>query len=90
MSQSRFVHLSVHWIPDVQGKVDAVAEIDKLEKKSALAVSNKEKLAKVMSQANYETTVREDVRAGNDEKMEKVETEIETLRQAIERFKTFM
>jgi valyl-tRNA synthetase len=59
--------ITVH-IP-VQGKVDASAEIDKLEKKEALAVGNKEKLRKVIEQPNYETTVREDVRAGNVDKV---------------------
>jgi valyl-tRNA synthetase len=59
--------VTVH-IP-VQGKVDAGAEIDKLEKKEALAVGNKEKLRKVVEQPNYETTVREDVRAGNADKV---------------------
>jgi valyl-tRNA synthetase len=52
-----------------QGKVDAQSEINKLEKKTALAQSNKDKLAKQMSIPNYETTIKEDVRAGNIEKV---------------------
>ncbi|GFZ46248.1 Valine--tRNA ligase [Saitozyma sp. JCM 24511] len=80
--------ITVH-IP-VQGKVDAGAEIDKLEKKEALAVGNKEKLRKVIEQPNYETTVREDVRAGNVDKMDKIEVEIESIRLAIQRFKLLL
>lgn len=88
-----------------QGKVDAKAEIDKLEKKTDVAQMNKEKLTKVMSQANYETSVKEEVRAMNVEKvsvptsdmdfadacqMEKIDAEVEGLRQAIERFSTLL
>ena len=53
----------------LKGKVDAGAEIDKLEKRQIFAESNKEKLGKVIAQANYETTVREEVRASNDERV---------------------
>ncbi|OXG32312.1 valine-tRNA ligase [Cryptococcus neoformans Ze90-1] len=77
--------ISVH-IP-VQGKVDAASEIDKLEKKSIVVEGQKAKLQKVIQQPNYEKTVKEDVRQQNDEKMEKIEVEIEALRMAIERFK---
>ncbi|WWD15831.1 valine-tRNA ligase [Kwoniella shandongensis] len=80
--------INVH-IP-VQGKVDAAAEVDKLEKKSAIVEGSKVKLQKVIEQPNYETTIREDVRAVNAEKMEKIETEIETLRLALERFKSLL
>ncbi|KAK8869893.1 valine-tRNA ligase [Kwoniella newhampshirensis] len=80
--------INVH-IP-VKGKIDAASEVDKLEKKSAIVEGSKVKLQKVIEQPNYETTVREDVRAVNAEKMEKIETEIETLRLAIERFKSLM
>ena len=52
-----------------QGKVDASAEISKLEKKADITKSNKDKLLKTMNQANYETTVREEVRKGNVEKV---------------------
>lgn len=71
----------------MQGKVDAASEIDKLEKKSIVAEGQKAKLQKVIQQPNYEKTVKEDVRQQNDEKMEKIEVEIEALRMAIERFK---
>lgn len=71
----------------MQGKVDAASEIDKLEKKSIVVEGQKAKLQKVIQQPNYEKTVKEDVRQQNDEKMEKIEVEIEALRIAIERFK---
>lgn len=67
--------------------MDAASEIDKLEKKSIVAEGHKAKLQKVIQQPNYEKTVKEDVRQQNDEKMEKIEVEIESLRMAIERFK---
>lgn len=67
--------------------MDAASEIDKLEKKSIVAEGQKAKLQKVIQQPNYEKTVKEDVRQQNDEKMEKIEVEIESLRMAIERFK---
>lgn len=60
----------------MQGKVDAKAEIEKLEKKSTLAESNKEKLQKTMGQANYETAVREDVRMANAEKVRPQDTKL--------------
>ena len=80
--------INVH-IP-VQGKVDAKAEIDKLEKKSTLAEQNRDKVVKITQQANYETAVKPEVRAQNAEKLDKFEAEIETLRQALERFKTLL
>lgn len=49
--------------------MDAGAEINKLEKKTEIAQSNKDKLRKTMGQANYESTVREDVRAANVDKV---------------------
>ena len=74
-----------------------------------LTESSKEKLRKIIGQANYETTVKEEVRATNDEKvrsydstsfrclesdgapqMEKIDTEIETIRLAIERFQSLL
>ncbi len=53
----------------LQGKVDAASEIDKLEKKQVLAEGTKEKLGKVIGQANYETTVKEEVRSANTERV---------------------
>lgn len=53
----------------MQGKVDATAEINKLEKKAELAEGNKEKIQKIMGQSNYETAVKAEVRASNDEKV---------------------
>jgi valyl-tRNA synthetase len=52
-----------------QGKVDVLSELNKLEKKTALAQSNRDKLAKQMSIPDYETAVKEDVRAGNIQKV---------------------
>jgi hypothetical protein len=40
-----------------------------------LAEANKEKLSKVMGQANY-ASIREDVRAGNDEKVSWPDTRV--------------
>jgi valyl-tRNA synthetase len=80
--------INVH-IP-VKGKVDAKAEIEKLEKKQTLAQTNKEKVVKVTQQANYETAVKPEVRATNQEKMEKLDAEIEALTQAMERFRSLL
>lgn len=52
-----------------QGKVDVLSELNKLEKKTALAHSNRDKLAKQMSIPGYETAVKEHVRAGNIQKV---------------------
>lgn len=59
--------VNVH-IP-VQGKVDAAAEVSKLEKKQAFAEQGREKILKLTQQSNYETAVREEVRAQNAEKV---------------------
>lgn len=80
--------INVH-IP-VQGKVDAQAEVEKLEKKVALSQANKEKVVKLTKQSNYETAVKAEVRAANDDKLEKLDAEIEALTQAMERFKTLL
>ncbi|KAL1411261.1 valine--tRNA ligase [Vanrija albida] len=80
--------VNVH-IP-VQGKVDAAAEVTKLEKKQAFAEQGRDKIVKLTQQSNYETAVREEVRAQNAEKIEKLESEIEALRLGIERFKTLL
>jgi valyl-tRNA synthetase len=53
----------------VKGKVDAGAEINKLQKRQALSESNKEKLSKTIAQPNYLTTVKEEVRTSNTEKV---------------------
>lgn len=80
--------INVH-IP-VQGKVDAKAEIEKLEKKSTLAQANREKVVKVTQQANYESTIKAEVRAVNQDKLDKLDAEIEALTQAMQRFKTLL
>ncbi|KAK6902833.1 valine-tRNA ligase [Kwoniella mangroviensis CBS 8507] len=80
--------INVH-IP-VAGKVNASAEVDKLQKKSAIVESNKNKLIKLIEQPNYETTIKEEVRNSNSEKLQNLEVEIETLRLAIERFQAIL
>ncbi len=53
----------------LQGQVDLDGEIHKCEKKLALAKMNLSKVEKFESQADYETTVPENVRLANDEKV---------------------
>ena len=52
-----------------QGQVDIDGEINKCEKKLALAQMNLSKIEKVEQQADYEATVPENVRLGNEEKV---------------------
>ena len=52
-----------------QGQVDLDGEINKCEKKLALAKMNLSKIEKVESQADYESTVPANVRLANDEKV---------------------
>ncbi len=52
-----------------QGQVDIEAEINKCEKKLALAKMNLSKVEKVESQADYESTVPANVRQANEEKV---------------------
>ncbi|ORX39758.1 valine-tRNA ligase [Kockovaella imperatae] len=78
------VEVTVH-IP-VEGKIDAAAEIDKLEKKSALVQSQRDKLQKVADTAG----IKDEVRARNADQMEKTDAELETIRLALERFKTLL
>lgn len=87
-TQTVSADVNVH-VP-VEGKVDAKSEITKLEKKQALAEGSRDKLVKVTQQANYETKIREEVRAENAEKMQKFEAEIEAIRLGIERFKVLL
>ena len=53
----------------MQGQVDIDGEINKREKKLALAKMNLSKIEKVESQADYESTVPANVRLANDEKV---------------------
>ena len=53
----------------MQGQVDIDGEINKCEKKLALAKMNLSKIEKVESQADYESTVPANVRLANDEKV---------------------
>ncbi|BEI85358.1 hypothetical protein CcaverHIS002_0507590 [Cutaneotrichosporon cavernicola] len=89
-SGTETVTADIHVHVPVEGKVDAQAEISKLEKKQALAVGNRDKLVKVTQQDNYETKIKEEVRADNAEKLDKYAAEIEAIRLGIERFKVLL
>ena len=52
-----------------KGRVDATAEISKLEKKQVLAEQNKAKLIKTTQQPGYEKTAKEEVRQQNQERV---------------------
>ncbi|RXK38345.1 valine-tRNA ligase [Tremella mesenterica] len=80
--------VTVHVV--VQGKVDANAELNKLDKRQAMVVGNKEKLLKMIQQPSYEKTVKEEAKATNQDKLEKLDAELESIRLAIERFKSFL
>lgn len=67
--QGGFAITSRKGVLTVQGRVDAAAEISKLEKKQVLAESNKAKLVKTTQQPGYEKTAREDVRQQNQERV---------------------
>ena len=54
---------------DQQGRVDATAEISKLEKKQTLAEQNKAKLVKTIQQPGYEKTAKDEVRQQNQERV---------------------
>ncbi|RSH77894.1 uncharacterized protein EHS24_002965 [Apiotrichum porosum] len=84
------VTADVHVHIPVKGKVDAGAEITKLEGKVTMAQAGLDKVVKNTQAPNYETTIPEHVRAANTEKMTKFEAEIETLRTAMERFKLLL
>ncbi|WVR05099.1 valine-tRNA ligase [Kwoniella sp. DSM 27419] len=87
---TEFVTTDINVHVPVLSKVNVPAEVDKLEKKKAIVEGSKKKLETLISQPNYETTVREDVRAQNAEKMEKIDVEIETLRLSLERFMSLL
>jgi valyl-tRNA synthetase len=63
----------------VKGLVDLDAEIAKCDKKLDLSRMNLGKILKVESQPDYQTTVPETVRSGNEEKRKVLEAEITTL-----------
>jgi valyl-tRNA synthetase len=52
-----------------KGRVDATAEISKLEKKQVLAEQNKAKLLKTTQQPGYEKTAKDEVRQQNQERV---------------------
>ncbi|EKM51310.1 uncharacterized protein PHACADRAFT_263357 [Phanerochaete carnosa HHB-10118-sp] len=70
----------------VRGLVDLDAEIAKCEKKLHLAQLNLDKIVKIESQADYESTVPADVRLMNEDKRKTFETEIDNLKTSIEMF----
>ncbi|KIK55696.1 hypothetical protein GYMLUDRAFT_205313 [Collybiopsis luxurians FD-317 M1] len=63
----------------VRGNVDLDVEIAKCEKKLDVVRMNLQKIVKQESQADYATTVPENVRLANDEKRRTLEAEIATL-----------
>ncbi|TFK71398.1 hypothetical protein BDN72DRAFT_958079 [Pluteus cervinus] len=68
--------LAVHTL--VRGLVDLDVEISKCDKKLDLARLNLQKVVKVESQADYATTVPENVRLANEDKRKTLEAEIAT------------
>lgn len=89
---------------DNKGRVDATAEISKLEKKQVLAEQNKAKIVKTIQQPGYEKTAKDEVRQQNQERvsyafaiehnadnqMDKFDAEIESLTLAMDRFRALM
>ncbi|KAI1787525.1 hypothetical protein LXA43DRAFT_1064336 [Ganoderma leucocontextum] len=75
-----FVHVLV------RGQVDLDGEINKCEKKLALAKMKLLKIEKFESQADYETTVPESVCLANDEKRKTYEADIKLLEHSIDMF----
>ncbi|KAF9076843.1 tRNA synthetases class I-domain-containing protein [Rhodocollybia butyracea] len=69
--------IAVHTL--VRGNVDLDVEISKCEKKLDIARIGLQKITKLESQADYATTVPENVRLANDEKRRTLEVEIATL-----------
>ncbi|KAF8130592.1 tRNA synthetases class I-domain-containing protein [Boletus edulis] len=70
----------------VQGLVNLEAEVAKCDKKIDLARLNLEKLYKVVSQPDYQTTVPEAVQLGNEEKRKTLEVELAALQESREMF----
>lgn len=83
---SAVVSSSVVVYLQVQGLVDLAAEVAKCDKKIDLARLNFEKLYKVMSQQDYQTTVPEAVQLGNEEKRKTLEVELSALQESREMF----
>lgn len=63
--------------------IDTTKEVEKLKKKSDLLTLTVDKLQKVISVADYETKVPEDVRNSNKEKLTQSQNELERLAEAI-------
>ncbi|KAF8888987.1 tRNA synthetases class I-domain-containing protein [Infundibulicybe gibba] len=76
--------VAVHTL--VRGLVDLDIEIAKSEKKLDLARMNLQKIVKVESQADYETTVPANVRQANEEKRKTLEAEVSTLEMSRDMF----
>ncbi|KAI0031097.1 tRNA synthetases class I-domain-containing protein [Vararia minispora EC-137] len=76
--------IAVHIL--VRGLVDLEAEIAKAEKKLGFAQLNLDKILRIESQADYESTVPVNVRLANEEKRKTYEAEVATLTQSKENF----
>ncbi|EJT98070.1 hypothetical protein DACRYDRAFT_24610 [Dacryopinax primogenitus] len=70
----------------VRGVVDLDAEIAKAQKKLDVAELNANKVRKAQSQPDYETTIPEQVREANTERLRVLEAEIAALQQSKETF----
>ncbi|KAF8308576.1 hypothetical protein DL93DRAFT_2171021 [Clavulina sp. PMI_390] len=70
----------------VKGLVDLNAEIEKCEKKIALAQMGADKVKKLMSAPGYEQNIPEDVRAANLKNLQTYEAQVLTLKQSKESF----
>ena len=57
------------WLKTPQGQVDLDGEINKCEKKLALARMNLTKIKKIEAQEDYESTVPTSVRLANEDKV---------------------
>ncbi|XP_065828911.1 valine--tRNA ligase-like isoform X2 [Oscarella lobularis] len=70
----------------IKGLVDVDREIQKLEAKKEKVSAKLQKLNEAISARDYLTKVPENVRQGNDEKIQLNQTELENIVKAIERF----
>ncbi|KAJ7600772.1 tRNA synthetases class I-domain-containing protein [Mycena floridula] len=70
----------------VRGIVDIQVELTKCEKKLDLARLNLQKIVKIESQADYETSVPENVRLSNEDKRKTLDAEIAALESSKEMF----
>ncbi|KAH9932026.1 tRNA synthetases class I-domain-containing protein [Epithele typhae] len=80
LTQTIFTHILV------RGQVDIDAEVNKCEKKLAIAKMSLSKIQKIESQADYESTVPENVRLANEERRKTFEADIQLLEHSIQMF----